>query len=214
MFFTLTANELLDVTAYGLRSDFLSPETMPKATVELALTKNRKLLLASVLAKCILFIINRLYQLSKSNWFFKPLRFLLNSRSFLNRFDSEKLSAYKIIIKCKLQFLFYSRLGIARVNLSNSRLFFQISRSHKAKIYQTRICCQNATRNQSPKSERLLIPIRYQTQNCIEREMVDFFFLIFLLTSCWTKRLTVCEATSYRPRRCPSDCRTCTYKEP
>ena len=42
-------NELLDVTAYGLRSDFLSPETMPKATVELALTKNRKLLLASVL---------------------------------------------------------------------------------------------------------------------------------------------------------------------
>jgi len=43
------ANELLDVTAYGLRSDFLSPETMPKATVELALTKNRKLLLASVL---------------------------------------------------------------------------------------------------------------------------------------------------------------------
>jgi len=32
-----------------LRSDFLSPETMPKATVELALTKNRKLLLASVL---------------------------------------------------------------------------------------------------------------------------------------------------------------------
>jgi len=45
----MTANELLDVTAYGLRSDFLSPETMPKATVELALTKNRKLLLASVL---------------------------------------------------------------------------------------------------------------------------------------------------------------------
>jgi len=43
------ANELLDVTAYGLRSDFLSPETKPKATVELALTKNRKLLLASVL---------------------------------------------------------------------------------------------------------------------------------------------------------------------
>jgi len=42
-------NELLDVTAYGLRSDFLSPETMPQATVELALTKNRKLLLASVL---------------------------------------------------------------------------------------------------------------------------------------------------------------------
>jgi len=42
-------NELLDVTAYDLRSDFLSPETKPKATVELALTKNRKLLLASVL---------------------------------------------------------------------------------------------------------------------------------------------------------------------
>ena len=49
-------NELLDVTAYGLRSDFLSPETMPKATVELALTKNRKLLLASVLAKVIFYI--------------------------------------------------------------------------------------------------------------------------------------------------------------
>jgi len=47
--FMIAANELLDVTAYGLRSDFLSPETMPKATVELALTKNRKLLLASVL---------------------------------------------------------------------------------------------------------------------------------------------------------------------
>ena len=49
LFFIVLANELLDVTAYGLRSDFLSPETMPKATVELALTKNRKLLLASVL---------------------------------------------------------------------------------------------------------------------------------------------------------------------
>jgi len=48
--FVIFANELLDVTAYGLRSDFLSPEKMPKATVELALTKNRKLLLASVLA--------------------------------------------------------------------------------------------------------------------------------------------------------------------
>jgi len=47
-------NELLDVTAYGLRSDFLSPETMPKATVELALTKNRKLLLASVLGAGVL----------------------------------------------------------------------------------------------------------------------------------------------------------------
>ena len=48
-FFILVHNELQDVTAYGLRSDFLSPEMMPKATVELALTKNRKLLLASVL---------------------------------------------------------------------------------------------------------------------------------------------------------------------
>jgi len=54
-FFLLKANELLDVTAYGLRSDFLSPETMPKATVELALTKNRKLLLASVLGTAFLF---------------------------------------------------------------------------------------------------------------------------------------------------------------
>jgi len=48
-------NELLDVTAYGLRSDFLSPETKPKATVELALAKNRKLLLASVLANAIFY---------------------------------------------------------------------------------------------------------------------------------------------------------------
>jgi len=48
-------NELLDVTAYGLRSDFLSPETKPKATVELALTKSRKLLLASMLAPGIYF---------------------------------------------------------------------------------------------------------------------------------------------------------------
>ena len=47
--FMIAHNELQDVTAYGFRSDFLSPETMPKATVELALTKNRKLLLASVL---------------------------------------------------------------------------------------------------------------------------------------------------------------------
>jgi len=54
--FNIFANELLDVTAYGLRSDFLSPETMPKATVELALTKNRKLLLASVLAKVTFYI--------------------------------------------------------------------------------------------------------------------------------------------------------------
>jgi len=51
--FVIFANELLDVTAYGLRSDFLSPEMMPKATVELALTKNRKLLLASVLPQAI-----------------------------------------------------------------------------------------------------------------------------------------------------------------
>jgi len=48
-------NELLDVTAYGLQSDFLSPETKPKATVELALTKNRKLLLASVLVAVFIF---------------------------------------------------------------------------------------------------------------------------------------------------------------
>jgi len=48
-FFIMLPNELQDVTAYGLRSDFLSPETMPKATVELALTKNRKLLLACML---------------------------------------------------------------------------------------------------------------------------------------------------------------------
>ena len=52
MFFMLGANELQDVTAYGLRSDILSPETMPKATVEIALTKNRKLLLACMLAFC------------------------------------------------------------------------------------------------------------------------------------------------------------------
>jgi len=45
----LGGNELQDVTAYGLRSDFLSPEMMPKANVELALTKNRKLLLACML---------------------------------------------------------------------------------------------------------------------------------------------------------------------
>jgi len=56
VFFIVFANELLDVTAYGLRSDFLSPEMMPKATVELALTKNRKLLLASVLGTGIFFI--------------------------------------------------------------------------------------------------------------------------------------------------------------
>jgi len=54
----MTHNELLDVTAYGLQSDFLSPETMPKATVELALTKNRKLLLASVLPT--VFCLNRI----------------------------------------------------------------------------------------------------------------------------------------------------------
>jgi len=48
-FFKLGGNELQDVTAYGLRSDILSPETMPQATVELALTKNRKLLLACML---------------------------------------------------------------------------------------------------------------------------------------------------------------------
>jgi len=50
LFFVVLGNELQDVTAYGLRSDFLSPETMPKANVELALTKNRKLLLACMLA--------------------------------------------------------------------------------------------------------------------------------------------------------------------
>jgi len=55
-FFKIAHNELLDVTAYGLRSDFLSPETKPKATVELALKKDRKLLLASVLALVILLI--------------------------------------------------------------------------------------------------------------------------------------------------------------
>jgi len=52
----LVPNELLDVTAYGLRSDFLSPEKMPKATVELAFTKNRKLLLASVLCGVFIYL--------------------------------------------------------------------------------------------------------------------------------------------------------------
>jgi len=55
MHFRIVANELLDVTAYGLRSDFLSPETMPKATVELALAKNRKMLLSSVLCLVVYF---------------------------------------------------------------------------------------------------------------------------------------------------------------
>jgi len=64
------ANELLDVTAYGLRSDFLSPETMPKATVELALTKNRKLLLASVLPP-VLYLIFLLILFVKYNNFIK-----------------------------------------------------------------------------------------------------------------------------------------------
>jgi len=59
-------NELLDLPAYGLRSDFLSPETMPKATVELALTKNRKLLLASVLA-IVFFYCPPLYIAAKIN---------------------------------------------------------------------------------------------------------------------------------------------------
>jgi len=62
--FIMQANELQDVTAYGLRSDFLSPETMTKATVELALTKNRKLLLACMLAPGIYF-----FNLSKKTLF-------------------------------------------------------------------------------------------------------------------------------------------------
>ena len=57
LFFVVLGNELLDVTAYGLRSDILSPETMPKATVELALTKNRKLLLACMLGAVFSFLI-------------------------------------------------------------------------------------------------------------------------------------------------------------
>ena len=49
LFFVVLGNELQDVTAYGLRSDFLSPEEIPQTTEELALTKNRKLLLACML---------------------------------------------------------------------------------------------------------------------------------------------------------------------
>ena len=70
LFFKMERNELLDVTAYGLRSDFLSPETMPKATVELALTKNRKLLLASVLPP-VLYLIFLLILFVKYNNFIK-----------------------------------------------------------------------------------------------------------------------------------------------
>jgi len=65
----LGANELQDVTAYGLRSDFLSPEKMPKATVELALTKNRKLLLACMLPfgfYLINFVIVNIYQFNNT----------------------------------------------------------------------------------------------------------------------------------------------------
>jgi len=61
-FFILVHNELQDVTAYGLRSDFLSPEMMPKATVELALTKNRKLLLACMLGAWCLFSLFYIHQ--------------------------------------------------------------------------------------------------------------------------------------------------------
>jgi len=70
-FFILAPNELLDVTAYGLRSDFLSPETMPKATVEIALTKNRKLLLASVLPKATFYISIIYNLLSKRSWLYQ-----------------------------------------------------------------------------------------------------------------------------------------------
>jgi len=41
--FKMPHNVLLDAMAYDLRSDFLSPEKMPKASREVALTKNRKL---------------------------------------------------------------------------------------------------------------------------------------------------------------------------
>jgi len=67
----LAHNELLDVTAYGLRSDFLSPEMMPKATVEPALTKNRKLLFASVLPKATFYISIIYNLLSKRSWLYQ-----------------------------------------------------------------------------------------------------------------------------------------------
>jgi len=62
----LVPNELQDVTDYGLRSDFLSPETKPKATVELALTKNRKLLLACMLVP-VFYLFTYLYLKISSN---------------------------------------------------------------------------------------------------------------------------------------------------
>ena len=90
LFFKMERNELLDVTAYGLRSDFLSPETMPKATVERALAKNCKLLLASVLATAfylnsnsfVILLISTKLQLALLRYIICPFLDLINSISF------------------------------------------------------------------------------------------------------------------------------------
>ena len=81
---------MLDVTAYGLRSDFLSPEMMPKATVELALTKNRKLLLASVLGAGILLLLSSIINLSTKIYFL----FLLSKCEKLSRSEGKRARCF------------------------------------------------------------------------------------------------------------------------
>ena len=90
LFFNIAGNELLDVTAYGLRSDFLSPETMPKATVELALTKNRKLLLASVLGAGIHLLLSSIINLLTKIIFL----FLLSKCEKLSRCEGERARCF------------------------------------------------------------------------------------------------------------------------
>jgi len=92
LFFVVLGNELLDVTAYGLRSDFLSPETMPKATVELVLTKNRKLLLASVLQTALFYI-----QSYKSLLLFRYLSWLNGYQKVFKHIQTNQISLRSLL---------------------------------------------------------------------------------------------------------------------
>jgi len=53
---------------------------------------------------------------------------------------------------------------------------FQISRLQKPTNYRPRICYQNATRNQPPKSELLKIANRYQTKKLSDENWFLFLF--------------------------------------
>jgi hypothetical protein len=110
---------------------------------------------------------------------------------FLNRYRRLKFISSRNNFQMQITISFFILDFVSLEKYLSNSDFFQISRLQLVKNYRLRICYQNTTRNQSPKSELLSTAKRYQMLQFIKREQVSFFFLLFLLTSCGMKKCRI-----------------------